>query len=253
MIWPWIVQVGVFSKAGLDKSQNEDAAGYLVPPPFWLKKGILFAVADGVGGRPAASLAARSALGIFLRSYYLQKGNNPLKWMERATLAAHKQLSHFSEKHLGYLGMATTLTGVSITSSHLHVSHVGDSRVLLIRNKKVRLLTRDHTIVRRLASAGGYFSHVLTQAVGVGKKLHPDTLSIPMYPGDIIVLVTDGVHNALRPGIIGWISVSRHPQHAAVELVRLARDSGSRDDSTAIVVRLHSAPWVFSMHSRRIA
>ena len=50
--------------------------------------------------------------------------------------------------------METTLTMVLVEESIAHFSHIGDSRLYLYRDGKLRRLTRDHTVVQKEIDAG---------------------------------------------------------------------------------------------------
>src|SRR4029079_7281426 len=72
-------------------------------------------------------------------------------------------------------GMGTTLTAARSMGRDLLITHVGDSRAYLLRNRRLNRLTRDHTYAQLLVDLGqlapdevtGFaHRHVLTNALG---------------------------------------------------------------------------------------
>ena len=82
-------------------------------------------------------------------------------------------------------------------------SHVGDSRLYLLRQGRVLHVTRDDSVVRQMIDAG-YLSqaeaavhpqrHQLLAAMGIDGPLVPHTLAepCPLRDGDVLLLCSDG-------------------------------------------------------------
>lgn len=82
-------------------------------------------------------------------------------------------------------------------------SHVGDSRLYLLRDRHIQHVTRDDTVVQRLLDAGLItadaalthpMKHHLACAMGVGEGFDAHTLERPfaLQPGDALLLCSDG-------------------------------------------------------------
>ncbi len=76
-------------------------------------------------------------------------------------------------------------------------------------------------------------AHVITQALGQGPPARPDVEMIELEPGDRFLLCSDGLSDVLGPAAITRELTRRAPARA---LVRLAYETGSRDNITALVV-----------------
>ena len=85
--------------------------------------------------------------------------------------------------------MGTTLTAARSLGRDLMIVHVGDSRAYLLRNGRLRRLTKDHTYAELLAQAGQ-----LASADAAGAKAE-----IEVYPADHGWCVPDSpVYNAAQ-------------------------------------------------------
>src|ERR1700730_1483889 len=148
--------------------------------------------------------------------------------------------------------MATTCTVVLVHGGAAIVAHVGDSRAYLLRGQETRKLTIDRTLASELARHGELAEvdvrthaqrHVLTRALGTARDVEIDSSAERLRPGDVLVLATDGVHNAVPPGEIGHVvRTARDLDEVCGALVGLANARGGVDNASAIVVRV-SARW----------
>ncbi len=103
-------------------------------------------------------------------------------------------------------------------------THVGDSRLYLIRRGGLRLLTCDDSLVQRMVDAGLLtraqarvhpYRNQLVAALGIEGELEPHTLPEPLRlePGDAFLLCSDGWWGALdEGGILGSLADADTPQ-----------------------------------------
>jgi protein phosphatase len=91
------------------------------------------------------------------------------------------------------LGSGTTLTAALILGDQMTIAHVGDSRAYLLNpHGNLNLLTRDHTLVKRLQEIGQITPdqasthpqrNILYRALGQGEPFEPDIASFQLQPG----------------------------------------------------------------------
>lgn len=120
-------------------------------------------------------------------------------------------------------------------SNHYYMAHVGDSRIYRRRGDVFKQLTIDHTWPR------SDMRHVLKRAVGLDTHLIADYTDGELLPGDMFVLVTDGVWEVLGDRVMHEILRSRtDAQVIASTLVAQSVESQARymgrNDATAVVV-----------------
>ena len=219
------------------RERNEDCYGVVTPTGGDLAtKGIAFAIADGVsghgGGREAAEYTVRGALA----DYY----STPETWeipfaLDRVLTALNRWLHAEAHRHDDFQGMASTLSMLILRGNRYWLTHVGDTRVFRLRDSDLEQLTTDHVWDRP------DLRHVLTRAVGLDQHLVLDHSGGELNLGDIFLLASDGVWETLDAPALKKL-LGRDPPIAAQELIDCAIACGSRDNATALVVRIDELP-----------
>ena len=222
------------SNVGKGLSVNED---FIMITEF--DDDMLFAsVADGAGGANEtfmpASIVTNQAMR-FLRRIYnkdqdLFKENTRL-FIEEAFLSANNILVGFKlgneEKFYGY---ASTLTSATISKDGvLTFGHVGNTRLYLVRNGSVTLLTHDDTegmelVKKGLISNMDYYKSIeklnLTNGMGVTPTPSVQTFQFQLKPGDIIIMTSDGIHYSYQDSaFISIIQQSETPDDATEMMI----------------------------------
>ena len=237
------MEVWARTEVGLVREHNEDS--YLVLPDL-----PLLAVADGMGGHQAGEVASRLAV-YTLESYagLLSGASDPAPLLEQAFKEANRQIRRQGELNPNQYGMGTTLTAALLNGRRLVAAHVGDSRLYLWRSRRLRRLTRDHSVVEELLQNGAIspqaalnhpFRHVLTRALGSEENVAVDCFEEELAPGDCLLLCSDGLTNLVADGEIELIMSSRSLGLPAMvdQLVNLALSRGGHDNVTVIIARL---------------
>lgn len=153
---------------------------------------MLAVVADGVSGRSHGREAAESSVRNLLADYYA----TPDTWEIPRALgtvlgAINRWLHGQTASRVDAGGMATTLTALVLRGRRYHYAHVGDSRLYRLRGETLAALTADHV----WETPG--MSHVLKRALGLDTHVLPDFGEGELAPGDIFLLVCDGVWEPL--------------------------------------------------------
>lgn len=214
--------------------------------------GLLFAVADGMGGHADGELASTAAVQALSRLFRRGVPADPERHLHRFVLDAHRRLrSKVGE--LGPVRMGTTLTVAWVLDGRAYWVHVGDSRLYHWRDGQFRRLTRDHTraeFARRDGRSVGEDGHVLAQSFVFGSRgmgddrevrvdLGIDTGLVDLRAGDRLVLCSDGLTGFVEDArIASLLTQLPEPQPAAVGLMERSLASGSDDNVTVLVVRV---------------
>ena len=232
------VTIGESSLTG-PRPRNEDFLGFVTPDGSVLDtKGILVAVADGVGGSAAGGEAAEYTVRSLLSDYYATSDTWAIsKSLETVLLALNRWLQSHVAARREMAGMATTLTGLVMRGNRWYSCHVGDSRLYLLRERVLTCLTEDHVWDHP------EMRHVLKRAVGLDAHLVVDHGEGELKVGDVFALMSDGVWNALGNERIKEM-VSRHfdAQDCAAILTSAAIQKGAQDNCSALVVRVAEVP-----------
>jgi serine/threonine protein phosphatase PrpC len=217
---------------GLVREGNEDS--YLTEEP-------LFAVADGMGGHRGGEVASQLAVETLEKLFKQRVGDLPDQVQEANRVVFERSV--VDEK---VAGMGTTLTAALVEGDRVRLAHVGDSRAYLLRDRKLRLLTEDHTLVHRMVSEGEISQEeaethpqrsVLTRALGVDTVVDVDDDTVQVRPGDRLLLCTDGLTSMVSEEEIEEVlRTVPDPLDAAQRLVRMANEAGGVDNTTVVVL-----------------
>jgi protein phosphatase len=238
----------------LRRAHNEDA--FLADPELGL-----FVVCDGVGGRARGEIASRETVDLIWEWIKreqaaiasLQSENNAenigklCRIMRGAIQNACYMIHGIGEQNPDQRGMSTTASAILLAGSIGIVGQVGDSRVYLARENQFFQLTEDHTLINHQLKHGlitpeqardSKAKNVITRAVGHRDYVEVDTLPIPLFVGDRVMLCSDGLHGYLNsPEDIGSI-FAHDVQEAVLTAIRMANERGGSDNITALLVEL---------------
>ncbi len=240
---------------GKVRDHNED--NYLVD-----KKLNLFIVADGMGGHAAGEVASgmavrtvrdavaknRDMIDQFDQGDASITRRDVLNILEFAVQQACHAVHTVSEAEPEKRGMGTTLTALLVAGERGFIAHVGDSRIYMLRDGRVHLLTDDHSVINELIKRGRLkkedaesspYKNAVTRAVGVFESVEVDTLDFEVLPGDRFLLASDGLHGYLQeaeiPKLIEQAETDEDPTGGLIEI---ANRRGGKDNITSVVVAL---------------
>jgi serine/threonine protein phosphatase PrpC len=241
---------------GLQREHNEDTFQCL-------DHYRLYVVADGMGGHNSgevASAMAAESMSIFFEATEKDDATWPfpidpnLSLQENRLSAsikmANKQIYDRSCTDPSTQGMGTTVVGLLVCPEKgiAHVAHVGDSRAYRVREGKVELLTRDHSLVNDYLMMMPDMpkeamdilpKNVITRALGMQDSVVVDLGTEDIRPGDRFVLCSDGLSGQVSDERIGEIlSTEKDLRACAQMLVDEANEAGGDDNVTVIVVSL---------------
>lgn len=232
------VAIGHSSLTG-PRPRNEDFVGFATPEGQQLEiKGMLLAVADGVGGSAAGREASEYTVRGLLSDYYATSDTWAVpKALETVLNALNRWLiSHAAARH-ETAGMATTLSGLVLRGNRWYSCHVGDSRIYRLRDGQLACLTEDHVWDHP------EMRHVLKRAVGLDAHLVVDHGEGELKAGDVFALMSDGVWNSLGDARIAELLLHHgDPHEAAADLTSSAVRKGAQDNCSALVARIDAVP-----------
>jgi protein phosphatase len=257
---PQRIQIDAFGNTdvGLAREGNEDSFAVLHHLG-------LFMVADGVGGGHAGEVASRMALDCVREAFEnpdmtwpAASGQRPEERPNASLLIAG--LQHANSHILGISrrhqdkqgqdkqGMGTTFAGVLALDDRVVIAHVGDSRVYRLRERRLDLLTEDHSLLNAWIRAGAWdpadaaafpYPNAITRAVGMEDQLEVDTRVDAARPGDVYLVCSDGLHGVLEVREIASVLLKHEDLTLAVErLIENANDKGGPDNITAVLARI---------------
>jgi len=227
-------KVGQSSLTG-PRTRNEDYVGVVTPVSDQLSiKGALLAVADGVSGNAGGGEASEMTIRTVTSDYYATPDTwEPLTSLDKVLTAANRWLIAQASANSDMVGMATTLSLLVLRGQRYYYAHVGDTRIYLLRDGKLKQLTTDHVWDRP------EMRHVLKRAVGLDRHLEVDFAEGALQVGDVFALMSDGVWDVLgEQNIHKALELYDSPQMICDHLTKSAIEKGSTDNSTAVAVRV---------------
>ena len=225
---------------GLRRKRNEDSV-------LAREDDGIFVVADGMGGSRGGEIASKLAIETIERAFQTKTFDGPeddaiprrASELARAIQMANEAIFDHAEADKKLEGMGTTICAArfSANKQRLYVGHVGDSRIYLYRNGKLRQMTTDHTM-GDLGVTGAGSAH-LSRAVGVWPVVPIDIVLGKPQPGDVYMLCSDGLTKMVDDeGIRSVLASSAAPSVVAEALVKAANENGGKDNVSVIVVRV---------------
>ena len=234
-----LVSAAHHSQTGL-RPINEDGVGMLTTPQSaQSNRDMIFVVADGVSGNAGGEQASKATVQGLLSGYAAApKSESVPLLMQQVIHAVHRRILQQASAQAQYAGMASTLTCLVLRDPTYYFSHVGDSRLYLLRAGNLQCLTTDHV------NSAPDLRQMLTRAIGHASPLVIDQASGELQVGDIFLLATDGVWSALPEHELSWhLATLQEPPHraelAAKLLVDAALAAGSQDNASALVLRIN--------------
>lgn len=240
---------------GRTREHNEDT--------FFADRSLgLYVVADGMGGHAAGEVASAVAVQALVEAVQreqaliegFRRGGGEARPEEvKAMLAAavrdaNAAVYAAAQASPERRGMGTTLTAMLLVGRRAFIAHVGDSRLYLVRDREVRQLTEDHSVLNELRRRGRLRPEVIarvsnrnavTRAVGVFETVEVDSGQFLAAPGDLFVLCSDGLHRYLEADAELALLVEGITEDAITQrLIDYANERGGVDNVTAVVVAL---------------
>jgi PPM family protein phosphatase len=246
------LEIANLTDVGCQRENNEDSYAYweAEDDAQFERLGRLAIVADGMGGCEGGQHASRIAVETVLDSYRNAASvEDPQQRLLDAFTDANARVQQMSLENPSLRGMGTTLTVFAVVDHHLYYAHVGDSRLYLLRDSQLRLLTHDHSLVARLVENGIVRAedaeshpqkHVLTAAIGVAEAVEPDVPAEPLTleSEDVLLLCTDGLWGQINEQEITRILSASAPAPGCGALVDLAKERGGPDNITVQIARI---------------
>ena len=270
---PVLVRVCGASDPGMERPENQDSfiiadlsEGPNVPSPGLRTSessletrqielgsmGLLFMVADGMGGAAGGRVASRMATSHVLASiadnWLPERGPSPERFvscLREAVRASNTLIHEQSTRHPAYEGMGTTATVAGILEDYLYLAQIGDSRAYLVREGQCTQLTWDQSFENYAVESGwmspeevqqSQHKNTILQALGPTPSVEVDLTFQHLRRGDLLVLCSDGLFRVVSEPEIASFSDS-DVESACIALVETAMARGAPDNVTVLLAR----------------
>ena len=234
-----------FFFGGQYMSYRNQGLGSVLQKSFSLRKNRFFAVFDGMGGGEygeIASYMAAKAAAEYLEAEEDKNSKDKKKYLEEMTLQMSGRIyQEASRLEAGLMG--STLAALYFADGWLWSVNVGDSRCYLLRDGKLRLLSKDQTDEDYMKENGiSGRKPYLTQYLGMDPeemKVLPYISCLQQGRADRFLICSDGLTDMLPLSVIEGILLENQRAGKIVErLLEEALVAGGKDNITAIVIDL---------------
>ena len=234
-----------------DRKNNEDRLGYRQS-----RETVLLVVADGMGGHLYGELAAQVATDVLFDAFEreaLPRLSDPFLFLTRCFAEAHDQIERVAENRGLAESPRTTCVACILQDGVAYWAHAGDSRLYLVRNRRIQGQTRDHTRVRQLLDQGLITPDMahdhpernrLYSCLGGPYPPQVDySHKTPLFPGDTLALCSDGAWGQVDENFLIETLSFRPPTEAVSRILdeALRRGEGESDNLSLVVLRWENA------------
>lgn len=256
------LHLSAFSHPGEKRTHNEDSYRIMAYKEKGKSTPILLAVlADGIGGHQAGEIASQITTDSIIEKLSDEELRDPIRQLSFSVEHASSAVVKASLETPEYYGMGSTVAIAWIIGRRLYTTHVGDSRIYLLRNGRIRQITTDHTwiqeaierdIIRPEDAQNHPRAHIIQRAIGSPEPPEPDFRmrladgesdqvsithqGLKLSQGDQILLCSDGLTDLVSDKEIQSALEDQQPQEAVQSLVTLARARGGHDNITVIIL-----------------
>lgn len=233
---PFRLSVVSATDVGQRRTVNEDSA-------YATER--LIAVADGMGGHAHGEIASQLVVRALAEAEQrVLDGVSPLNAMAEVPAVVVGRIQEQVERDSETRGMGTTMTAMCFDGVEFAIAHVGDSRAYVLRDGRLRPLTRDHTFVRTLVDEGRMTEEaaathprrsMLVRALQFGADTTADLSAFDVRSGDRFLVCSDGLTDVVGEDTIREILSKQNAREAADALVAGANAGGGPDNITVVI------------------
>ncbi len=214
----------------------------------------LFIVADGCGGMAYGDEISNLIVTYFSRVWQKElctlaekkkvKGSDAEDLLKKAIEEINVSAVNFGAQVGSKVG--STLSLLLTIDGRYYIKNVGDSRIYLIRGKRMRQLTEDQSLVADMVRnkelkpdevKSFKRKNVLTMCIGVFDKVQTYSTKGNIKNGDMFLLCCDGLHNQISSEDMVKIAKDREiPFERKTECFRMNIPKGRANDNVSSVL-----------------
>lgn len=242
------VRYGSYTCKGM-RNENQDAMLIIDE-----NKICTFVIADGAGGYSYGKQISKITIDALENEFKTISTDN-INYIKLLIDKKYQQINaHIFklEKEIGSR-MASTVAMLNIVEGSYIVSNVGDTKIFLIRDDKIILISQVHNMAWELyenneISYEEYKNHrsknVLTRALGGSSTLKPYYNVDKLKENDIFIICSDGIHNyisdeEIKDKFSGEMKISNEDLNKlCFEICEICLSNKSNDNLSIIAVQV---------------
>jgi serine/threonine protein phosphatase PrpC len=223
---------------------NQDRLGH-----WRTGRSLLMVVADGLGGHLRGELAAQISVDYFGTAFKRDARPvlaDPQQFLNRAMAGAHVAILREAYKLALPDVPRTVIVACVVQDGYAYWAHVGDCRLYLVRDGRIMVQTRDHTVVQHLLDTGRIQEEAasthpernrILQCLGGFAAPRPDPIAkARLARNDLLLLCSDGLWGPLTQRQLLQSLSTRPLKEALDELAALAEQrTGPQCDNVTVL------------------
>ncbi len=247
------VQTGIGGIIGTREYQQDFAYIYTD------KRDVLGILCDGMGGLNGGEAASQTAVQVMADAFLQEKPQSRIpEFFFHTAQEMDRKVAGLRNQEGRPLNAGTTALAALIRDGELYVMSVGDSKIYLIREDKIRALTREHNYRLQLTEqrdagmisakkfeeeSNTRMAEALISYVGMNGLARTDINRQPflLQDGDIVLLCSDGLYKAMsEQKIYAMIRDNDFDMELAVDrLLDMSQNCAERtqDNTTVILMK----------------
>lgn len=205
----------------------------------------LWVVADGMGGHHRGDVASQIVIDACRNIGRAANIDEYAAEVRDRLKLANQQIRDEVSRISSDLVMGCTVVTLLVFKRHWFCFWAGDSRAYLMREGRIKQITRDHSLVQEMVDRGELdqeqalkhpYANYITRAVGTQENLVLDERQSVLRDGDSILLCSDGLTKELSDGEIASVLDKYDCEEASRELINLSLERGGHDNVTVAVI-----------------
>ncbi|MBN2363214.1 serine/threonine-protein phosphatase [candidate division WOR-3 bacterium] len=210
------------------------------------RKGALFIVVDGFGGRSDAPVSSEYVAREIIEKFYTDETSRTTKERLVQTLKEinGKFYRDWKERN-DRKGVGASVSILVVKSHSVSVANIGDSKVYLLRDRTLKMVSKDFSWSAEQDKGQGKdrtMRNILTGSVGSRPVIEPEVFSVNIKQGDLFLMTSDGVTDFIDDGEIREACLYRYSEELPGVIISTAVKGGSDDDATAAVIKFSEVP-----------
>lgn len=243
------IEIGQALHTGIVRKDHPNQDAIMIwNPLFHMRKGLVLALADGMGGYEGGAIASQIVTRSVVKTFRsLSNHTNPLQILDQCFSRAHLEVRRRARGNPKLASMGSTIVSLIHNPPYAYVGNIGDSRAYLVRDNFMQQMSKDHTA--RNASnltdqiTGGKADSqiqrsILSQSISANRtEISPFLARVETRPNDIWILCSDGLWSMVDETILLAVVCNLPPKIAAKRLVEIANSMGGIDNISVIIMR----------------
>ncbi|MBQ2952299.1 MAG: serine/threonine-protein phosphatase [Clostridia bacterium] len=238
--------IGSAQTIGKRKAQEDSFLTSDLGNQEWKRRGVLAAVADGVGGLGNGQVASTTAMRTLIANYAAIANSDLPAEKKLLRLMAHAQAEVLKVNNSG-TRCACTFICALVHDMNLSFLSLGDSHIYLCRAGGLLQLNRDHVLgdaedereVLNLPLTPNPRRKAITSFLGKAdlRQIDRNVTPIRLQAGDSLLLMSDGVFGTLSDDeIISCVHGTAQDTANAIIKAVVAADVQGQDNATCVVI-----------------